>query len=229
MGEHRKYTRNHGNIFGNTQEIVGTLPGAGAIPSAIPTGMRPVLLTVTQPQQRFPRDVCLQQFCQGFCSILGPPGHPVILPSPSPLTDVVVLVAGSELEAQREGGEELELLGELEGPIGGVGAVALPALEATLPVVAGRVALVVDHVEDVPLHPLRQRLLVVRAVDVQVVVDAHLHRVVPAVEPAEEVGQWVTDTSALILETPPRSPARWNHGVTQCFGVEGILKVIQSP
>ena len=103
--------------------------------------------------------------------------------SPPLLTDVVVLVARAELEAQREGREELELLGELERAPGRRGPVALPALEAALPVVAGGVAFAVDHVQHLVLHALgrRQRCSVVRAVNVQVVVDAHLYGVAAAV------------------------------------------------
>lgn len=100
-------------------------------------------------------------------------------------TDVVVLVSGPELEAQREGREELELLGEPERPVGAAGPVALPALEAAQPVLTGSVALVVDHEEDVALHAaVVGRALVVGAVDVQVVVDVHRHPVFPVPEPA---------------------------------------------
>lgn len=106
------------------------------------------------------------------------------------LTDVVVLSARSELKAKREGGEELELLGELERSVGALGPVALPALEALHAVVAGGVAVVVDHEEDVALHALQgERVLVVGAVDVQVVVDGHLHGVLPMEKPADETGQ----------------------------------------
>lgn len=62
--------------------------------------------------------------------------------------------------------------------------VALPALEALGGVVARAVAIVVDHVEDVALGALlRYRVFIVRTVDVQVVVDAHVDVVVPAMEP----------------------------------------------
>lgn len=45
-------------------------------------------------------------------------------------------------------------------------------------VVAGGVAVVVDHEKDVAFHALlRKGVLVVRTVDVQVVIDGHLHRV----------------------------------------------------
>lgn len=97
---------------------------------------------------------------------------------PIPLTDVVVLLSHVELVAQREGAVALELLRELDGGVGRVGPVALPPLEAKLGV-AGPVAPVVDHVEDVLLTRAHHALAVVvmRAVDVQVVVDVDLHGV----------------------------------------------------
>lgn len=62
--------------------------------------------------------------------------------------------------------------------------VALPTLEALGGVVARAVAVVVDHVEDVALSALLwHRVFIVRAVDVQVVVYAHVDVVVPAMEP----------------------------------------------
>lgn len=100
------------------------------------------------------------------------------------LTYVVVLSARSELEAQGEGGEELELLRELERSVGRVRPVALPAFEALGGVVTRAVAIIVDHVEDVALSPLHwHRVLIVRAVDIQVVVNAHVDVVVPTMEP----------------------------------------------
>lgn len=100
------------------------------------------------------------------------------------LTDVVVLVSRPELEAQGEGREELELLREAQGPVGTAGAVALPALEASHPVLAGGVALVVDHEQDVALHAaVGWRPLVVGTVNVQVVVDVHRHPVLSMPEP----------------------------------------------
>jgi len=111
--------------------------------------------------------------------LLGALGHFPL--SEARLTDVVVLLAHVELVAQREGAVALELLRELDGGVRRVRPVALPALEAQLGV-AGAVAAVADHVEDVLLgHGALQRPalagVVVRAVDVQVVVDADLHRV----------------------------------------------------
>lgn len=94
------------------------------------------------------------------------------------LTDVVVFMAWAELEAQGEGREQLELLRELQRPVRTHRPVAFPALEAFHVVVAGGVAVVVDHEKDVAFHALlRKGVLVVRTVDVQVVVDGHLHRV----------------------------------------------------
>lgn len=59
-----------------------------------------------------------------------------------------------------------------------MGSVTLPSLEAQLGV-AAPVTAVTDHVEDVLLASAHHALavIVVRAVDVQVVVDIHLHRV----------------------------------------------------
>lgn len=100
------------------------------------------------------------------------------------LTDVVVFSARSELEAQGEGREELELLRELERSVRGVRPVALPAFEALGRVVARAVAVVVDHVQDVALRPLlRHRVFIVGTVDIQIVVYAHVNVVVPAMEP----------------------------------------------
>lgn len=100
------------------------------------------------------------------------------------LTDVVVLMSRAELEAQREGCEELKLLGELEWPDGTQGPVTLPALEASDEVIAGDVAIVANHVEDVTLHALCwERSLVVWTVDVKVVVDGYLHCVLAMYEP----------------------------------------------
>lgn len=105
-----------------------------------------------------------------------------------PLTDVVVLLSNVELIAQREGAVALELLRELDRCMGGVGPVALPSLEAHLGV-AVPVATVTDHVEDVLLTGAHHALAIVvmGAVDVQIVVDVHLHRVtLPAkTEPTE--------------------------------------------
>lgn len=109
-----------------------------------------------------------------------------------PPTDVVVLVSRPELEAQGEGREELELLREAQGSVGTAGTVALPALEAAHPVLAGSVALVVDHEEDVALHaPVGGRALVERTVDVQIVVDVHRHPVLSVPEPGKQTQQSV--------------------------------------
>ena len=106
------------------------------------------------------------------------------------LTDVVVLVSRAEFEAQREGREELELLGEAQGAVGALWPVALPALEASHAVLAGGVAVMVHHEEDVALHPtVRLRGVVVWAVDVQVVVDTDRHGVLPMPKPERRGGE----------------------------------------
>ena len=103
------------------------------------------------------------------------------------VTDEVVLVSWEELKAQGEGREELKRLRELKRPVGAQGPVALPALEALDKVVAGDVAVVANHVKDIALHALRwQWYLVVRAVDVEVVVDCYLHCVLSMYEPADK-------------------------------------------
>lgn len=103
------------------------------------------------------------------------------------LTYVVVLSAGAKFEAQGERGEELELLRELERSVRREGPVALPALEALGGVVARAVAVVVHHVEDVALRPLvRDGVHVVRTVDVEVIVYAHIDVVIAPVEPVVE-------------------------------------------
>lgn len=100
------------------------------------------------------------------------------------LTDVVVLSAWSEFKAQGERSEELKLLRKLQRSVWGVGSVALPALKALGGVVTCAVAIVVDHVEDVALCPLfRHRVFIMRAVDIQVVVYAHVNMVVTTMEP----------------------------------------------
>lgn len=118
------------------------------------------------------------------------------------LTDVVVLVSRPELEPQGEWREELELLGEAQGSVGTAGAVALPALEASHPVLAGGVALMVDHEQDVALHAaVGWRTLVIGTVDVQVVVDVHRHPVLSMPEPGRHRrtgheythGEWTGD------------------------------------
>lgn len=94
-----------------------------------------------------------------------------------------------ELEAQGEGCEELELLREAQGSVETAGTVALPAFEASHPVLAGSVALVVDHEQDVALHaPVGRGALIVRTVDVQIVVDINRHPVLSVPEPARHRG-----------------------------------------
>lgn len=62
--------------------------------------------------------------------------------------------------------------------------VALPALKALGGVVACAVAIVVDHVEDIALCPLlRHGVFIMRAVDIQVVIYAHINMVVATMEP----------------------------------------------
>lgn len=67
--------------------------------------------------------------------------------------------------------------------------VAFPAFEALGSVVACAVAVIVDHVEDVAFCPLlRHCVFIVRTVDIQVVIYAHIDVVVPTVEPSWKTG-----------------------------------------
>ena len=72
----------------------------------------------------------------------------------------------------------MELLRELDGCMGGVGPVTLPPLEAQLGVTVP-VTAVTDHVEDILLAGAHHALtvIVMRTVNIQIVVDIHLHRV----------------------------------------------------
>lgn len=93
----------------------------------------------------------------------------------------------SELKAEAEGSEQLELLRELEWTSGTLWTVAFPAFEAPPPVVAACVAIIVYHVQHVVLHELsRLCLLIIWTVDVQVIVDGHFHRVLSTEEPVDE-------------------------------------------
>lgn len=95
-------------------------------------------------------------------------------------------MSGSELEAEREWREELELLGEAQRAFCVLRPVALPAFETPHAVFTAGVAFVVHHEEDVALHPAgRLRLLVVRTEDIQIVVDVHGDGVIPVPEPRE--------------------------------------------
>lgn len=81
----------------------------------------------------------------------------------------------------------MELLRELERPVWRVRSVALPALEALRGVVARAVAIVVDHVEDIALRSvLRHGVFIVRTVDIQVVIYAHIDVVVTTMEPGNK-------------------------------------------
>lgn len=103
------------------------------------------------------------------------------------LTYVIVLVPRPELKTKREGGEELKLLREAQGSVGTLGPVTLPPFEAPHAVLTGEVTIMVHHEKDVALHAtVRLRALVVRTVHIQVVVDAHGHRVFALPEPATE-------------------------------------------
>lgn len=88
-------------------------------------------------------------------------------------------MAHVELVAEREGTVALKLLREFDWCLWSMWAVALPALEAHLRV-TGAIAAVANHVKYVLFgHSALRRPplagVVVRAVDVQVVIDVDLH------------------------------------------------------
>lgn len=92
------------------------------------------------------------------------------------LTDVIILMPNVELIAEREGAVALKLFRELDRCMRGMGAVALPAFEAQLRVTR-TVTTITDHVEHVLLSDTSLAAVVVRTVDIQIVIDIHLHSV----------------------------------------------------
>lgn len=106
------------------------------------------------------------------------------------LTDVVVFPAWPKLKAQREWGEKLELLWELER---WVWLVALPALKALSKVLADTVAIVIHHIQHIALGTMLQhRRSVVRTEHIQVIVDANVDVIVTPLEPAGKNKRRVT-------------------------------------
>lgn len=92
------------------------------------------------------------------------------------LTDIIILVPNVELIAEREGAVALKLFRELDWCMRGVRAVTLPAFEAQLRVTR-TVTTITDHVEHVLLSDTSLAAVVVRTVDIQIVIDIHLHSV----------------------------------------------------
>lgn len=119
------------------------------------------------------------------------------------LTDVVVALSLAELLAQRERREALELFRELLGRVGGEGSGALPAQLIERVRLAHIVVLLIHHIEDVPLGLLGRDLatLVVRADDVQVVVDVHVYCVLVTYEAGEKENMLVLDYIQIAKET----------------------------
>lgn len=101
----------------------------------------------------------------------------------------------------------MDLLREADGPEGRLGLVALPAFEGPGGLVAAAVALPVHHEERERLCPAGGHSpLVVRAVDVQVVIDGHLDGVVVPQEPARQgggAGEWAPGVRE--RRPPPRA------------------------
>lgn len=99
------------------------------------------------------------------------------------LTDVEILSAWPEFKSEREGSEELEFFRELQWSIWRVRPVTLPSLEAFGSVVAGTVAIKVHHVEDIAFSLIFwDRVLIVWAENIQVVIDTDVNVVVTPLE-----------------------------------------------
>lgn len=136
------------------------------------------------------------------------------------LTDIIVFSARTKLKAQGKGGEELELLWELEWPIRRQRPVALPAFEAFGSVVTWAVAIIVDHVENVAFRPLVWDCTgVVRTVNIKVVVDADVNMVIAPVKAGKEI-QYANKYNEHIQYTYMRSHFEfvWNFRIYKEMG-----------
>lgn len=104
------------------------------------------------------------------------------------LTAVVVMTAWEKLKAQREGGEPLDLLGEAHRAEGSVWSVALPPLDGASGFHATLEGGLGHQVEGQRLRLGGARAAaaawVVRAVNVQVVVEVHLDGQISSCQPA---------------------------------------------
>lgn len=99
------------------------------------------------------------------------------------LTDVEILSAWPEFKSKGKGSEELEFFRELQRSIWRVRPVTFPSLEAFGSVVAGTVAVKVHHVEDIAFSLIFwDRVLIVRAENVQVVIDTDVYVVITPLE-----------------------------------------------
>lgn len=96
------------------------------------------------------------------------------------LGDIIVALSLSELLAQGEGSKTLEFLREFLGSVGSERPRALPAELVEGVGFAHLVVLLLHHVQHVALSRMGWHLAVgvVGADDVQIVVDAHFHRVI---------------------------------------------------
>lgn len=136
------------------------------------------------------------------------------------LTDIIVFSARTKLKAQGKGGEELELLWELEWPVRRQRPVALPAFEAFGSVVTWAVAIIVDHVENVAFRPLVwDGTGVVRTVNIKVVVDADVNMVVAPVKAGKEI-QYANKYNEHMQYTDMRSCFKfvWNFRIYKEIG-----------
>lgn len=107
------------------------------------------------------------------------------------LTAVVVMAAWEELKAQREGGEPLDLLGEAHRAVGSVRSVALPPLDGASGFHAALERGLGHQVEGQRLRLGGARgpaaAGVVRAVNVQVVIEVYLDGQISSCQPATKI------------------------------------------
>lgn len=108
------------------------------------------------------------------------------------LTAVVVMTAWKELKAQREGGEPLDLLGEAHRAVRSVWSVALPPLDGASGFHAALERGLGHQVEGQGLWlggargPAAAAAGIVRAVNVQVVIEVHLDGQISSCQPATQ-------------------------------------------
>lgn len=112
------------------------------------------------------------------------------------LTDIIIALSLPELLSQGEGGEALKLLREFFRSMRSEGPRALPAELIEGVRLAHLVVLSLHHVQHVTLSRMRRHLAVgvVRADDVQIVIDAHFHRILI---PLKAAGETERDTRLL--------------------------------
>lgn len=90
----------------------------------------------------------------------------------------------TKLKPQREWRKQLEFFRKLQWSIRGIWTIAFPSFEPLLPMVTGGMAIIIYHIKYVTLHPVCwERNFIMGAVNIQVIIDAHIHSVVTMMEP----------------------------------------------